>query len=284
LERGFLMYDSQGKAVRMVGSLMDISNRRRAEEMASMQQAELARIARVRTMGEIATGLGHELNQPLAAVANYAESCVQALSSTSPLDTAKLLQWIEKIAANTHRAGEIIRGLRAFSRKSKPRRASTCVDDLVREVIELMKPESRRRNMRVRWSAAPGSRVIVDSVQVQQVLVNLLYNAFDAAAELPPERRLVTIAATPADGAVELSVSDLGRGIDPKNLDRVFDAFFSTKSGGVGIGLAISRSIVEDHAGRMWLTANPRHGVTFHFTLPIAEVSNGRVASRSSCR
>ena len=126
-DRGFVMVDGDGKPVRMVGSLMDISERRRAEEMAHMQRAELAHIARVSTMGEIATGLAHELNQPLTAIANYAESCIQAIGSQAPGSQQKLLDWIEKIASNTHRAGEIIRRLRGFTRKigAASRRRST---------------------------------------------------------------------------------------------------------------------------------------------------------------
>jgi PAS domain S-box-containing protein len=270
LERGFVMYADDGQPVRMVGSMMDISARRRAEEMALMQQAELAHIARVSTMGEIATGLAHELNQPLAAIANYAESCVQALASSTPAAREKLPGWIEKIAANTHRAGEIIRRLRAFTRKSDSRRDDVDVNELVQDVIDLMEAEARRRNMRVAWQPVGATLVCVDPVQIQQVLVNLLNNAFDAATGKPPERRLVTIAAQVAGQMVEISVGDLGHGIPLEIRDRVFEAFFTTKTSGVGVGLAISRSIVEEHGGRLWLSPNRRHGVTFHFTLPIA--------------
>ena len=174
--------------------------------------------------------------------------------------------------------------MRAYTRKSEPRRKDACVNDLVREVIELVEPESRRRNMRVRWKVEKVVHVAVDPVQVQQVLVNLLHNAFDAANDLPPERRLVTIAAQPADDLVELSVADLGSGIPAENCDRVFDAFFTTKPSGVGIGLAISRSIVEGHGGRLTLQANPVHGVTFRLTLPVSEKPNGAHAARNGRR
>ena len=281
LDRGFVMNGADGKAVRMVGSLTDISERRRAQETLLLQQAELAHVARVNTMGEIATGLAHELNQPLAAIANYAESCTQAMVSRTPPNIDKLLGWIEKIASNTHRAGEIVRRLRAFTRKSEPRRTSVAVNDLVREVIELIEPETRRRNMRLRWEPTEAMKVIVDHVQIQQVLVNLLNNAYEAAADMPSERRLVTIEAAPAGDVIQLCVADSGHGVADEHRDRVFDAFFTTKSSGVGIGLAISRSIVEDHGGRLWLAANPRHGVTFHFTLPTSEVRNGRTADRN---
>jgi PAS domain S-box-containing protein len=282
-ERAFVMYDGAGRPVRMVGSLMDISDRRRAEEILSMQQAELAHIARISTTGEIATGLAHELNQPLAAIANYAESCLQALSAPTADSQQMLRGWIERIATNTHRAGEIIRRLRGFTRKSPPRRECVDVNDLVGEVIELVEPETRRRKMRLRWVPGKLAQVTVDPIQIQQVLVNLLQNAFEASAEMPPERRLATIVARTVEGAIEISVADQGRGIPAEHRDRVFDAFFSTKPSGVGVGLAISRSIVEDHGGRLRLTDNPTHGVTFFFTLPISGVRHGSSTDRNGC-
>jgi PAS domain S-box-containing protein len=281
LERAFVMYDEADRPVRMVGSLMDVSARRRAEEMFSMQQAELAHMARVTTMGEIASGLAHELNQPLAAIANFAESCSQALASGSPDALEKTQAWIEKIASNTHRAGEIIRRLRVFTRKSERRPQAVDVDELVRDVIELLEPETRRRNVRLRYDAIDVPQVVVDPVQIQQVLVNLLHNAYDATSDLPPERRLVTIGVEAVDHAVQVSVSDSGRGIAAANRDKVFDAFFTTKPNGMGIGLAISRSIIEDHGGRLCLRANSNCGVTFHFKLPVVGGPNGHIASRN---
>jgi PAS domain S-box-containing protein len=270
LERGYLIYDEAGKPVRMVGSMMDLSERRRAEEMAAMQRAELARMARVSTMGEIATGFAHELNQPLAAIANYAESCAQALSSQAPDARQKLLDWIEKIAANTHRAGEIIRRLRGFTRNSEHSLTIVDANDLVREVIELVEPETRRQQGRVLWQPAAPAPVAVDPVQIQQVIVNLVSNAVEAMAALPPERRQVTLEVAPGADTVRVSEADLGPGVPEEHRDRVFEAFFTTKPKGVGIGLAISRSIVEEHGGRLWVEANPQGGATFHFTLPVS--------------
>ncbi|MGD9719951.1 MAG: PAS domain-containing protein [Pirellulales bacterium] len=280
-ESAFVMYDEQGRPLRMVGSMMDISQRRRAEEMIAMQQAELAHIARVSTMGEIATGLAHELNQPLAVIANYAESCLQALSADSPGAQDKLREYLEKIAANTHRAGEIIRGLRSFTRKGKPHREVIEVDELVREVIDLVDPETRRRRMRIRWKPQSAGSVVADRVQIQQVLVNLLYNAYEAAAGLPSDRRSVTIAAATDGDFAEIAVADSGRGIAHQHVDTVFDAFFTTKPSGVGVGLAISRSIVSDHGGRLWLAENSPQGVTFRFRLPSSGVQHGGITHRN---
>ncbi len=183
-------------------------------------------------------------------------------------DDERLRAWVDKIATNTHRAGEIIRRLRSFTKKSEPRREPVDVASLVEEVIELMETETRLRNVRVRWEPRHRATVLVDPIQIQQVLVNLLRNAYDAMAAIPAERRQVTIATLAGEGRVELAVEDRGEGILPEHQERVFDAFFTSKPNGVGIGLAISRSIIEDHGGRLWVTPNPSEGVTFRFTLP----------------
>jgi two-component system sensor histidine kinase DctS len=252
----------------MVGSMMDLSERRRAEELAHMHRAELAHITRVRTMGEIATGLAHELNQPLTAIANYAESCAQALRAGGPNAREKLAGWLDKIISNTDRAGQLIRRLRGFTRKSEPRRSTVEINDLVQEVIDLLEAESRLQQVRVRWNSIPAAYALVDRVQVQQVLVNLLRNAYEAMAAVPPDQRQAVIATHLRDGQLQISVEDCGEGISDENLPRVFDAFFTSKADGVGIGLAISRSIIEDHGGRLWVEPNPSRGVTFYFTVP----------------
>jgi two-component system sensor histidine kinase DctS len=270
IDRGFVMCSPEGKPVRMIGTIMDVSERRRAEELAHVQRSELAHIARLSTMGEIATGLAHELNQPLAAIANYAESCARAIGSKMLAGDERLPAWIEKIAANTYRAGEIIRRLRAFTRKSEPRRSPVEVNDLVQEVIDLLEAETRMQSVRIRWEPGPQATADVDPIQIQQVLVNLLHNAYEAMSASDPEQRQVTIAATTTDDEVEITVEDRGEGIPPENRERIFESFFTTKTNGVGIGLAISRSIVEDHDGRLWVTSNPARGVTFHFNLPLA--------------
>lgn len=267
-DRGFVMFGPDGAPTRMVGSMMDISERRRAEELALMHQAELAHISRVSTMGEIATGIAHELNQPLTAISNYAESCAQALASKAPGTGKKLSEWIEKIGTNTHRAAEMIRRLRSFTRKSEPRRSAIEVGELVREAIDLLETETRMQEVRIAWQPGDAVHATVDRIQIEQVLVNLLRNAYEAMAGNPAERRNVTISVRPLTDKVEISVEDMGEGIAPENLHRVFDAFFTSKPHGVGIGLAISRSIVEDHGGRLWVEPKPDRGVTFRFTLP----------------
>ena len=160
--------------------------------------------------------------------------------------------------------------LRGFIRKSEPRRSTVRVDELVREVVDLLEAEARLQSVRVRWQPAEISYVTVDRIQIQQVLVNLLRNAFEAMAGNPHDQRQITIDAVVRDKQVEITVEDSGEGIAPENLDRVFVAFFTTKDNGVGIGLTISRSIILDHGGRLWVTWNRERGVTFHFTLPMS--------------
>ncbi len=280
-DRGFVMLDEDGQPARMIGTIMDVSERRRAEEVAHMHRAELAHIARVSTMGEIATGLAHELNQPLTAISNYAESCLRAIQSGERAGDEKLIAWLDKIAANTHRAAEMIRRLRGFTRKSEPKRSTVVTRELVEEVIDLLEAETRLQNMRVRWEPLADHFVTVDRIQIQQVLVNLLRNAYEAMASNSPCQRTVTIRTQPQGGKLEVSVEDLGEGIDAENLERVFEAFFTNKPNGLGVGLAISRSIVEDHGGRLWVTPNPEQGVTFRFTLPMSGESDVHGANRN---
>ncbi|MEX0676515.1 MAG: PAS domain-containing protein [Pirellulales bacterium] len=280
IDRGFVMFGPDGTPARMVGSMMDVSERRRAEELTHLHQAEMAHMSRVSTMGEIATGIAHELNQPLTAISNYAESCAQAIASNAKGADEKVLEWIEKIATNTHRAAEMIRRLRGFTRKSEPRRSTVEVGELVREVIDLVEAESRMREVRVRFQLRRKVHATVDRIQIQQVLVNLLRNAYEAMAGVPPQQRQVTITARRLADKVEISVEDAGEGIAPEDLHRVFDAFVTSKPHGVGIGLAISRSIVEGHGGRLWVKANPNRGVTFRFTLPKSGAPDDPITDR----
>jgi two-component system sensor histidine kinase DctS len=271
VDRAFVMYDKEGLAVRVVGSMMDMSERRKAEELARIQLVELAHIARVNTMGEIATGLAHELNQPLTAITNYAESCAHVVATGSIEHQDKLLNWIDKIVANAHRAGEMIRRLRGFTRKSEPRRSTVRVEELIREVLDLLETEFRLHGVRIRVQSDDAALVVVDRIQIQQVLVNLLRNACEAMANVAPdERQVIITAAATADNTVQVSVEDRGEGIRPEHRERIFDAFFTSKRNGVGIGLAISQSIILEHSGRLWVVPNTSRGVTFLFTLPMA--------------
>ena len=194
------------------------------------------------------------------------------MASQTPGWQEQVRGWLDKIATNTHRAGEMIRRLRGFARKSEPRCSTVEMNELIQEVIDLLEAETRLHDVRLLCPPGEPVRVIVDRVQIQQVVVNLLRNAYEAMSAAASQQRQVTITVGREGRHVLVSVEDQGEGIAPDAQERIFEAFFTNKPQGLGIGLAISRSIVEDHGGRLWFTPNHKRGVTFHFTLPLLEV------------
>ena len=254
-----------------LGMIENITERKQAEERERLRQAELAQVTRLGTMGEMATGIAHELNQPLAAIANYAEACILRIRGRDPAH-ADLLSDLEGLAGQTERAGQIIRRLRDFVRRGEPRRSTCEINEIVREVVGLMEPEMRMTETALRLElSASQPAVRADSIQIEQVILNLVRNAVEAMSNVEPARRALLIrSATTGDEAVEVTIRDTGNGLDPEIGEQIFDAFFTTKPEGMGMGLSISRTIVEAHGGRLWAAANPGGGATFRFTLPIS--------------
>jgi len=241
---------------------------KRAEERLHKKEAELAHVTRVATLGEMTTSIAHEINQPLGAVVNNASACLRWLSAQN-LEEAR--RSASLVIANGHRASEIIGRIRALAQKAPTRKDWLDVNETVREVIALAHHETQRNGISVRASlAADVPLIVADRIQLQQVVLNLMMNAIEAlnGGGQGPRDILVRSA---GDGShnVHISVEDSGPGLDPKSLDHVFDAFYTTKPHGLGMGLAISRSIVEAHGGRLWAAADVTHGAIFHFTLPI---------------
>jgi PAS domain S-box-containing protein len=259
--------DASGAPVAYEGLLRDISERKRAEEERRQQQAELAHVLRLNSMGEMAAEIAHELTQPLAAIVNYAGACARYMRG-EPDERAKVLQGLELISAQGLRAGEIVRRIRSYVAKRPPQRELIDVTALARQAARTVAPESRRVGLPIVVHGADGAcTASVDAIQIEQVIVNLLLNALEAVpAPAPGDEVSVCIAETAA-GEVEVAVSDPGCGLGAL-AGRIFDPFFSTKMTGLGMGLAISRSIVETHGGRLWATPNAERGTTFHFTLP----------------
>jgi len=247
----------------------DITDHKRAEEQARQHQAELAHVLRLSTMGEMAAGLAHEIHQPLCAIANYAQGCARRLRDRA-MDVSVLLPVVEAIAAEALRAGEIIRRLRDLLRKEGPHQEVVDINGIVRGAIRMIEPEARRHDVHLQLELAPDlPEVIGDGVQIEQVLLNLLLNGVEAVqAAHNGERSLVVITAPAGADAVEVSVRDSGIGIPDPPAD-VFAPFFSTKPNGLGMGLSISRTLIETHGGRLFATRNPDHGSTFRFTLPV---------------
>jgi two-component system, LuxR family, sensor kinase FixL len=250
-------------------SSKDITERKHAEEQVRQHQAHLAHVLRLNTMGEMAAGLAHEINQPLGAIANYAQGCTRRLRGGS-VDGAELLPIVEEIAHEALRAGEIIRRLRDLVRKEGPQQAAVDLNALVRESTRVIGPEALQSGIRVELALAPDlPPVTCDSIQIEQVLLNLLLNGVEAVQTSGNGERSLTITTAAAGAAgIEVAIRDSGCGVPDPPAD-VFKPFFSTKPNGLGMGLSISRSIIEAHGGRLWATRNPDHGSTFRFTLPL---------------
>ncbi len=246
-----------------------IVERFQAQEQLGRHREELARVSRLSTMGEMASSLAHELNQPLAAIANYVGGCQRRLRS-GVWNQEELLVAMEETAVQAGRAGQIVRNLRDFVAKGEMDRTRVDVNRVVEAAVDLMAGEATVRGVLVRVEAGQGlPAVLADAIQIEQVIVNVLRNALEAMSDASCERREVEIRTrSHAPDMVEVGVRDSGPGLPPDAGSQVFEAFFTTKPEGMGMGLSISRSIIEAHRGRLWVTPNEDRGVTFHFTLP----------------
>lgn len=249
----------------------DISALRRAEERVRQHQAELAHVLRVNTLGEMAAGLAHEINQPLGAIANYALGCRRRLASGS-VGAVDLLPVIDEIATQALRAGEIIRRLRQLVQKGRTPHEEADLNAIVADAAHVIEPQARQQGVMLNLNLAPGlPRVEVDQIQLAQVILNLMLNGLEAMqATNDPRPELSVRTATTADGGIELMVTDTGIGLTLAVSENMFQPFVTSKPAGLGLGLSISRSIVEEHRGRLWATNNADRGATFHMTIPPA--------------
>ena len=264
LVRNVPLRDENGNIVKWYGSSTDIEDRKRAEQL----QADLAHINRVTTMGELAASLAHEIKQPIAATVTNANTCLRWLDRDQP-DLDEIREAAIRIVEDGKRAGDIIDRLRSLYKKSPPQRELVEVNEVVHEMVALLRGEANRYGATVRTDlAADLPRIAADRVQLQQVLMNLMLNGIEAMKE--PGGVLTVKSQLDQDGRLVISVSDTGVGLPAEKADQIFSAFFTTKPQGSGMGLAISRSIVESHGGRLWAMTNSGRGATFHFTLPTA--------------
>jgi PAS domain S-box-containing protein len=267
----WVVRDREGCASYVVTQLQDITAQKQLEEQTRRLQAELAHVLRVRTMGEMVAELAHEINQPLASIANFANGLATRLERGVE-DVEALRTAATHIASEALRASEIIRRLREFLRRGEVRRECCDANVLVRDALRLIEPELRQDAIALELElAAVPLHVEVDRVQIAQVVLNLVRNAFEAMAPGNGGRREVQVeTARDTDGTVVVSVRDSGVGLPPAQETRIFDAFFTTKERGLGLGLSISRSIIEAHGGRLWARADHEHGTTVAFVLPPA--------------
>jgi C4-dicarboxylate-specific signal transduction histidine kinase len=249
--------------------LAEMAERKRAEEAYYEAQAELARVTRMSAMGALAASISHEVNQPLAAVVTNADACMMWLASDPPnLEEARAA--VDSIAQQGTRASEVVRHIRAMFSKAAPERTMVRVNDLIREVSSLMEGAAVRNHVALQTElGADLPPTLGDRVQLQQVIVNLILNGIEAMSDVAERpRRLVIRSSMRNSDDLLIAVRDSGVGIASKDEKRIFDAFFTTKAQGMGMGLSISHSIIEAHGGRLWASANSDYGATFQFTLP----------------
>jgi PAS domain S-box-containing protein len=261
-------HNRSGEIGEYLGITMDITERKQAEqerEKLRQLEADLAHINRVSTLGEMAASLAHEIKQPISAAITSANSCVEWLAHEPPnLDRARAAA--AKIDKYGNRAAEIIERIRSLYKKSPPQRELVNVNGIIEEMLSLLKGEATRASIAMRTDlSAELPKIMADRVHLQQVFMNLMLNGIEAMNDSGGE---LTVKSELQDGQVQFSISDTGVGLPTEKMDQIFSAFFTTKPLGSGMGLAISRSIVESHGGRLWATANDGLGATFHFTLP----------------
>jgi len=264
--------DERGEIVEIIASGRDITLRKRAEEQARQHLQQLAHVTRLSSMGEMASAIAHEVNQPLTAILTYSQASMRLLrSGGASLD--EIVEAIARVAAQAERASDIIRHLRTFVRKEDAQLLPIQLNFLVNEVVRLVQGEARQSGVELTTELAEGlPPVMADNIQLQQVLVNLVRNAIEAINGAAVEPRCVRIVTRLGEGEmVEARVEDSGPGFDSEVAEQLFEPFYSTKAHGMGIGLAISRSIIEAHHGRIWAHGVPGGGASFHFALPTAK-------------
>ena len=246
----------------------DVTERKRTEEALRDAQADLAHVSRVTTMGELTASLAHEIRQPITAAITNAGTCLRWLNRDEPnIEEARMAA--SQIIKDTTRAAEIISRIGSIFKKGEPIRELIDVNDVIQEMIPLLQNEANRYSLSIQTSLATRiPQVMADRVQLQQVLMNLVLNGIDAMKEMNTAGSLTITSQEQGDGQLLVSVSDLGKGLPSGETNQIFKAFFSTKAQGTGMGLTISRSIIESHGGRLWAAANPEAGATFFFSLP----------------
>jgi PAS domain S-box-containing protein len=261
---------SDAKPLMFLGSTVDISERKRAEGALQSSQAELARVQRLTMMGEITASIAHEVNQPLAAIVTNANSGLRWLANKTP-DLGEAQTALRRIVSDGHRASEVIGSIRAMFKSGHRPSAYYDVNALIREVLALVNGELQSNKVEAQVELSEGiPRILADRVQLQQVVLNLMMNAIEAMGAVQNGARILGVNSELRDARdILITVKDSGPGIDPQNIDRIFERFFTTKSNGMGMGLSICRSIVEAHNGRLWAEPDVRPGSVFRILLPI---------------
>ncbi len=271
---GHPVFSASGELVEFVGTGVDVTERRQAEEERErlrQVQADLAHINRVTTMGELTASLAHEINQPITAAATDARTCLRWLAREQP-DIGEARESAARVVNAVTRAADIISRLRQLFKKGAPQTNLVDVSEVIQEMVVLLRSEASRHSVSILTELSENlPQVVADRVQLQQILMNLMLNGIEAMQDTTSEGQLTIRSLMAERGQLLISVSDTGVGVPREQADQIFNAFFTTKAQGTGMGLSISRSIVESHGGRLWATSNSGGGATFSFTLPSAE-------------
>jgi PAS domain S-box-containing protein len=274
LQQAVVLRDSEGKVLKFVGTTTDMDDQKRTEEALRQAQGDLARVNRVTTMGELAASLAHELSQPISGAMTNANVGLRKLGSDSPnLDEMRVV--FSRIVRDAQRATEIIRRIRSQFEKDAPNREILDINEIIPETIALLRDEAVRYNISVRTElAADLPQIVGDRVQLQQVAMNLIVNSIEAMKDVDGLREIVVRSQRAENEQILVSVSDSGTGFPPQLVEQIFDPFFTTKPHGTGMGLRISRSIIESHGGRLWAEPADGRGATFHLNLPAANLGH----------
>ncbi|MCR6631699.1 MAG: PAS domain S-box protein [Magnetospirillum sp.] len=262
------LIDANGRQSGWMASVLDVTERKSAEELERWQQEKLQRTGRLITMGEMASTLAHELNQPLSAIASYNTGCLNRLALPE-FDPADLRTALTKLGVQAQRAGQIIRRVHDFVRKSEPQLKPCTLNGVVEDTVGFMEFDAKSRGVQLKVSLSPANpAVTADRILLEQVVLNLARNGAEAMAHTPARQRKLSIGVTCQDGQAVVSVADHGPGIAPDVAANLFQPFFTTKEEGMGMGLNICRSIIEYHQGRLWFEPNEGGGAVFRFSLP----------------
>jgi PAS domain S-box-containing protein len=272
LSNAFPLRDGEGRILKWYGSVVDLHDWKQAQEDLRSREAELTHLTRIMTMGEITSSIAHEINQPLGAIVNYGSACLR-LINTGSAEVTDIATALSEIVNDANRASAIIAQIRAHSKKALPEMVALEVKDLVTEILPLVRHELNARRIILKTVLSDDlSPVMGDRIQLQQVLLNLVINGMEAMHQVPEDRRHLSITAQSqvSEGKrfILIAVTDTGVGLPQEDQPKLFEAFYTTKAEGMGMGLAISRSIVEAHGGRLWATPNTDVGATFQFVLP----------------
>jgi PAS domain S-box-containing protein len=269
-----LQRESDGSVV-IDGIIEDISARRQSEEALRQTEVDVAHMARVAAMGELLAGIAHEVNQPLNAISNYSVACLKQLEVLPYPELEEVRKWIEQISEQAARTAAIIQGMRRFATRQKNDDARVELNRLLETTVDLLRFELRKYGARLEWDLVdPLPPVHCDPIQIQQVVVNLLQNALESMERTPVERRVIVVSSRGRGEEVEVSVADCGEGLDDSRPEKLYQPFVTSKPKGLGMGLPVSRTIIQTHGGRLWGENRQEGGAVFRFTLPCGRGKN----------